>query len=132
MSQPAPLPDDELDTLLKDPSAQAWFEQHRQGLRQEAYGQRILYEILAATFVVGLVAYVAGYLLRSVATTEPFGLLADLLYTFGFALWTAAVVVVLVEVLPEAKRRQIRRALEAYEAARRDQAGQPDTTVKQP
>ena len=30
MSQPAPLPDDELDTLLKDPSAQAWFEEHRQ------------------------------------------------------------------------------------------------------
>ena len=101
-------------------------------MRQEAYGQRILYEILAATFVIGLVGYVAGYLLRSIATTEPFGLLADLLYTFGFALWTAAVVVVLVEVVPEAKRRQIRRALEAYEAVRRDQARQQDTKVEQP
>ena len=62
------------------------------------------------------------------ATTEPLGLLADLLYTFGFALWTAAVVVVLVEIIPEAKRRQVRRALEAYEAKRRDKPRQKDTT----
>ena len=33
----------------------------------------------------------------------------------------AAVVVALVEVIPEAKRRQIGNALEAYEAIRRDQ-----------
>ena len=64
----------------------------------------------------GLAAYVAGYLLKTTATTEPLGLLADMVYTFGFALWTAAVVVVLVEIIPEAKRRQIRHALEQYEA----------------
>ena len=118
MSQPSPLPDDDLGALLDAPGAREWFEKHRTDLRRDAYGQRILYQILAAAFVVGLAAYIAGYLLRSTATTEPLGLLVDLLYTFGFALWTAAVVVVLVEVIPEVKRRQIRRALEAYEATR--------------
>ena len=68
--------------------------------------------------MVGLVAYVAGYLLRTTAPAEPLGLLADMVYTFGFALWTGAVVVVLVEIIPEVKRRQIQRSLEAYEAIR--------------
>ena len=68
----------------------------------------------AATFV----GYVIGYLLKTTATGEPLGLLADMLYTFGFALWTAAVIVVLLEVIPDIKRRQIRGALEAYEATR--------------
>jgi hypothetical protein len=36
-------------------------------------------------------------------------------------------VVVLIEVIPEVKRRQIRRALEAYEAIRRAKASQKDT-----
>ncbi len=125
MSQPTPRPDDEID--LDDPEVQAWFEEHMSVLRQGAYGQRFLYFTLAGAFVVGLVAYVAGYFLRSTATTEPFGLLADLLYTFGFALWTAAVVVVLVEIIPEAKRRQVRRALEAYEARMRDTSRRKDT-----
>ncbi len=120
MSQPAPLPDDGVD--YNDPKVQAWFEEHLTGLRQDAYGQRILYSILVFAFVLGFAIYVAGYLLKSTATTEPFGLLADLAYTFGFALWTAAVVVVLVEVIPDVKRRQIRRSLEAYEALRRGKA----------
>jgi hypothetical protein len=129
MSQPVPLPDTELDpNLLNDPEVQAWFEKHLTELRQDAYGPRILYSILAAAFVVGFAAYVAGYVLKSTATTEPLGLLADMLYTFGFALWTAAVVVVLVEIIPEAKRRQIRRALEAYEAIRRTKQRQKDMT----
>lgn len=126
MSQPTHPPHDELDALLEEPSARTWFEEHLDELRQDAYGQRILYQVLAVAFAVGLAAYVIGYLLRSTATTEPLGLLADLVYTFGFALWTAAVVVVLLEVIPQAKRRQIRRALEAYEALQRDKAGQKD------
>ena len=129
MSQPVPLPDTELDpNLLNDPEVQAWFEKHLAELRQDAYGPRILYSILAAAFVVGLAAYVAGYVLKSTATTEPLGLLADMLYTFGFALWTAAVVVVLVEIIPEAKRRQIRRALEQYEAIRLNKSRQNHMT----
>jgi hypothetical protein len=78
------------------------------------------------------VAYVAGYLLRSTSPTEPVGLLADLVYTFGFALWTAAVVVVLIEVIPEVKRRQIRRSLEAYEAIRRGEAKTGNVGIEQP
>ena len=70
MSQPTPRPDDEID--LDDPEVQAWFEEHMSVLRQGAYGQRFLYFTLAGAFVVGLVAYVAGYFLRpSTATTDP-------------------------------------------------------------
>ena len=120
MSHPTPLPDTELDPeLLNDPQVQVWFEKHLADLRQEAYGPRLLYSVLVGAFVVGLVAYVVGYLLRTTAPAEPLGLLADMVYTFGFALWTGAVVVVLVEIVPEVKRRQIKRSLEAYEAIRR-------------
>jgi hypothetical protein len=123
---PPTLPDEELGLNMSDPYVRAWFEDHKTDLRRDAYGQRILYRVLAFAFVVGLAAYVAGYLLRSTATTEPLGLLADLIYTFGFALWTAAVVVVLVEIVPEAKRRQIKQALEAYEAAQREEVTRSD------
>jgi hypothetical protein len=56
-------------------------------------------------------------------TTEPLRLVGDLLYTLGWALWTGVVVVVFLQVLPGAKRRQYRQALDAYEAALRDKAG---------
>jgi hypothetical protein len=49
-------------------------------------------------------------------------LIGDLLYTFGWALWTAAVVVVFVQVIPQVKRRQVKGALEAYEAALREKS----------
>jgi hypothetical protein len=118
MSQTPQRTDDEIAVLLDDPEARAWFEVHLKDLRAGAYGQRFLYYTLVIAFVIGLIAYIAGYLLRSTATTEPLGLLADMTYTFGFALWTAALIVVLLEVVPEVKRRQVRRALEAYEATR--------------
>ena len=119
MSHPTPLPNTELDSeLLNDPQVQVWFEKHLADLRQDAYGPRLLYSVLVGAFVVGLIAYVIGYLLRTTAPAEPLGLLADMVYTFGFALWTGAVVVVLVEIIPEVKRRQIQRSLEAYEAIR--------------
>jgi hypothetical protein len=119
MSEPTPPVDDEISHILADPAGQDWFEKHLTDLRQDAYGQRILYQVLAIAFVAGFAAYVAGYLLRPTVTTEPFGFLADLLYTFGFALWTAALVAVLIDIIPNVKRRQIRRALEAYEVSRR-------------
>jgi hypothetical protein len=81
-------------------------------------GQRYL----GAGFVVGLAAHVGGYLLKSSATTELFGLVADLLYALGYALWTGVVVVVFVQLFPEAKRRQYQQALDAYQAAQREQA----------
>jgi hypothetical protein len=77
---------------------------------------------LGIGFVVGLAAHVGGYLLRSSATTEPLGLVADLLYALGWALWTGVVVVVFVQVFPEVKRRQYKQALDAYEAAQREKA----------
>jgi hypothetical protein len=72
--------------------------------------------------VVGLATHVGGYLLGSEVTTELPGLVADLLYALGFSLWTGVVVVVFVQIIPEAKRRQFRQALGAYEAARREKA----------
>lgn len=67
--------------------------------------------------------HIAGYLLKSSATTEPLGLVADLLYTLGWALWTGVFVAVFVQIIPETKRRQFKQALDAYEASLRDQAG---------
>jgi hypothetical protein len=67
-------------------------------------------------------SHVGGYLLKSSVTTEPFGLVADLLYALGWALGTGVVVVVFVQIFPEAKRRQYKGVLDAYEAARRETA----------
>jgi hypothetical protein len=93
-------------------------EEHLAELRRSVYGQRLLYQSLAVGFVVGLAAQVGGYLLRPSPPTEPLGLVADLLYALGWALWTGAVVTVFVQVIPEVKRRQIKRTLDAYEATR--------------
>jgi hypothetical protein len=81
-----------------------------------------LYWILGVGFVVGLVAHVVGFLLKESATTEPLLLVADLLYAFGWALWTSVIVVFFVQIWPEAKRRQLKRWLDAYDAARREKA----------
>jgi hypothetical protein len=115
---PKPL-DEQLDSRLDDPRVQAWFDEHLTELRRSIAGHQILHWSLAIGFVVGLAFHVAGYLLLAATPAEPLGLAADLLYTFGWALWTGAVVVVFVQLIPEAKERQIRRVLKAYEAARR-------------
>ena len=91
-------------------------------LRRSVAGQRILYTSLAIGFVVGLAAHVGGYLLRPSPPTEPFGLMADLLYALGFALWTGVVVVLFVQIIPEIKRRQFKRWLDDYEATLREKA----------
>jgi hypothetical protein len=62
--------------------------------------------------------HIGGYFLKKPVTTEPLGLIADLLYAFGWALWTGVVVVVFIQIIPEAKRRQFKQVLDAYEAAR--------------
>jgi hypothetical protein len=61
--------------------------------------------------------------LRSSVTTEPLLLVADLLYALGWALWTSVIVVFFVQIWPEAKRRQLKRWLDAYEAALREKGG---------
>jgi hypothetical protein len=78
-------------------------------LRRYVSEQQILLWSLGIDLVVGLAADVGGYLLRSSATTEPLGLVADLLYALGWALWTGVVVVLFVQIFPQAKRRQIKR-----------------------
>jgi hypothetical protein len=116
---PRTFPDEELDHMgLRDPGVRAWTEEHLPQLRRSVYGQRLLYQSLTVGFVVGLAAHVGGYLLRPSPPTEPLGLVADLLYALGFALWTGCVVVLFVQVVPEVKRRQIKRMLDAYEATR--------------
>ena len=101
----------ERDALL------AWVGENLTLVRRTASGERALYWILGTGFVVGLAAHVGGFLLKSWETTEPLSVLADLLYTLGWALWTGAVVVVFIQLYPETKRRQYKQALDAYEAA---------------
>jgi hypothetical protein len=87
---------------VDDPRALAWMREHLPEFRRQASGQRPLYWILGIGFVVGLAVHVGGYLLRSSATTEPLELVADLLYSLGFALWTGVVVALFVQIWPEA------------------------------
>ncbi len=48
--------------------------------------------------------------------------MADLLYALGWALWTSVIVALFVQIWPEAKRRQLKRSLDAYEAVLREKA----------
>jgi hypothetical protein len=102
--------------FLRDPRYLEWMDEHIADLRRSIAGQRMLYWSLALGFAVGLAAHVAGYLIRSGAPGEPLALLADLLYAAGFALWTGVVVALFIQVIPDVKRRQIRSAIEAYDA----------------
>jgi hypothetical protein len=115
-----PSPEKEaFDPQLRDPAVFDWMTRHLTQLRRSAYGQRLLYQSLAVGFVVGLAAHVGGYLLRPSPPSEPLNLVADLLYALGYSLWTGVVVAVFVQVIPGVKRRQIKGAVEAYEAARK-------------
>jgi hypothetical protein len=100
----------------------AWVGEHLPRVRRSVYGQHFLHWSLGIALVVGLATHVGGYLLKASVTTEPLGLAADLLYELGYALWTGVVVVVFVQIIPEAKRRQFKQMLDAYEAARRETA----------
>jgi hypothetical protein len=115
---PPTSPDEELDPQLRNPAAFAWMDEHMPELRRSAFGQRLLYQSLGAGLVLGLAAHVGGYLLRPSPPAEPLSLVADLLYALGYSLWTGVVVAVFVQVVPEVKRRQIKRTLDAYEATR--------------
>jgi hypothetical protein len=109
-------------TELERRETLAWVGEHLPEVRRSVSGQRFLYWSLGICLVAGLAANVGGYLLKSSVTTEPLGLVADLLYELGYALWTGVVVVVFVQVYPEVKRRQFKQALAAYEAAQREKA----------
>ncbi|HEX9385945.1 MAG TPA: hypothetical protein VF918_06460 [Anaerolineales bacterium] len=118
--------------LFTDESTVEWMEEHLSELKQSVSGPRLLYQSLVVGFVVGLAAHIGGYVLASSLPGEPLGLLADLLLALGWSLWTGVVVAVFVEVIPEVKRRQIKQAVEAYEAMRRKQpraGGKRETAV---
>ena len=100
----------------------AWVGENLTLVRRSASGQRVLYWVLGIGFVVGLAAHVGGFLLKTSVTTEPLLLVADLLYALGWSLWTGVVVAMFVQIWPEAKRRQFKQALDAYEAAMGNQA----------
>jgi hypothetical protein len=99
-----------------------WVGENLTQVRRSVYEQRLLHQSLVIGLVVGLAAHVGGYVLRSSVTTEPLMLVAELLYALGYALWTGVVVVVFVQILPEAKRRQFKQVLDAYETAQREKA----------
>jgi hypothetical protein len=79
-----------------------WVGENLPQVRRSVYEQRLLYWSLGIGLVVGPGCACRGYLLKSSATTEPFGLVADLLYALGWALWTGVVVVMFVQIVPEA------------------------------
>ena len=109
---------------LERRAALAWVGENLTLVRRSAFGQRILYWSLGIGFMVGLAAYVGGYLIKSSTTTGSlYGLVGDLLYTLGWALWTGVVVVVFLQIIPEAKRRGYKAWLDAYEATLREEAG---------
>jgi hypothetical protein len=111
-----------VQSMFNDERVLEWMEEHVTELRHTVSGPRILYESLVISFVIGLAAHIGGYILLASLPREPLGLLADLLHALGWSLWTGVVVAVFVQVIPEAKRRQIKRALDAYEALQRDKA----------
>jgi hypothetical protein len=98
----------------------AWLERHKTELRRSVAEQGFLRWSLVTAVVVGLAAHVGGYALRAAAPPGPLGLVADLLYALGLALWTGVLVALFVQLLPEWKRRQVARYLDAYEGALRE------------
>ena len=108
--------------MFTDEWTLAWMEEHLTELRQSVSGQRILYWSLMISGVVGLAAHAGGYALLSTQPTGLLGLLADLLHALGWSLWTGVVVAAFVQIIPEAKRRQIKQAIDSYEALRHNKA----------
>ncbi len=113
--EPQPRDDGAIDPEMR-PYYHDWMAENVADMKRLVSGQRILYWSLAIAFVLGLALQVVGYAIRSSAPQEPLGLMADLIYALGWALWTGVVVVGFVEIVPRAKRRQIKQAIDAYEA----------------
>ncbi|HEY7463765.1 MAG TPA: hypothetical protein VH987_04905 [Candidatus Limnocylindria bacterium] len=105
------------NAFVDNPEIRKWMGEHLDELRSNVTEHRYRTQFIWAGIVAGLLAHVGGYLLRSAALAEPFGLLADLMYALGLALWTGTVVVVLTEIIPQLKERQVLSAIDAYEAA---------------
>jgi len=114
--EPRPEADGAMDPAMRNPYYLDWMAENVTDMKRLVSGQRILYGTLAIALVLGLALQIVGYAIRSSGPQEPLGLIADLLYALGWALWTGVVVFALVEIVPQAKRRQIKQAIDAYEA----------------
>jgi len=86
--------DPESGRLIRDEELD-WVADHLGELRRSVSKHRIRNQLLWSGLAIGLAAHVVGYLLKSSATGEPIAVLADVLYTLGYALWTGVVVVAL-------------------------------------
>ncbi len=71
----------------------AWVGEHLPFVQATAAGQRPIYWILWMVLVVGLIAQIGAYLLRTTATGEPLGVIADLLHALGYSLAAFALAV---------------------------------------
>jgi hypothetical protein len=109
--------DPEVESVLRDPDSMKWMGRHLDDLRTSVATRRIRNQLVWIGVIAGLAAHVVGYLIRASGPAEPLGIVADLLAAAGLAVWTGTVVVVLTEIIPEAKERQIQAAIDAYEAA---------------
>ena len=114
--EPQPGGDGAIDPEMRNPYHLDWMAENVADMKRLVSGQRILYGSLAIAFVLGLALQVVGYAITSSAPQEPLGLMADLIYALGWALCTGVVVVGFVEIVPRVKRRQIKQAIDAYEA----------------
>ncbi len=104
-----------------------WAAQHLPQIRGWISGRRFLHDAMLTAVILGLIAHVAGYVLAVSGSGEPRGLVADLLSNLGMALWTGAVLVVFVQVLPDYQRRTAQRLIEQSEALSRANDRSPDT-----
>ena len=116
----------DVPSMFDDEYVLAWMDEHLAELKHTVSGQRILYQSLGISFVVGLAAQIGGYVLLASAPSGLLGLLADLLHALGWSLWTGVVVAVFVQILPEVKRRQISQVVDAYGAWRNEKAQAAD------
>ena len=103
-----------------------WAAQRLPQIRGWISGRLFLYHAMVTAVIVGLIAHVAGYLLGVSGSGEPRGLVADLLSNLGMALWTGAVLVVFMQVLPDYQRRTALRLVEQSEALLRVEHRSPD------
>jgi putative copper export protein len=93
----------------------AWVASHLPEMRRRVAGNEILFWWIGITVVLGLIANIAGFLWASTATGTADQLTADLLRSLGTALWTGAVLVLLIQVVPNLQRRAAIRELRKYE-----------------
>ena len=103
-----------------------WAAQHQPEIRGWITGRRFLYDAMLTAVILGLIAHVAGDVLAASGSGEPRGLAADLLSNLGVALWTGAVLVVFVQVLPDYQRRTALRLVEQSEALLQVKDRSPD------